>query len=117
MRVKSLDYNVKAVYDGLDAIASIVSDKPDLLILDVDMPGADGLSVCEKVAEYQQFDPLPVILLTGRNDVKAIETAYRAGAYYVCKNDKTWETLEPLIQNLMSLAADVTAFRAYAANE
>lgn len=114
MRLKNLDYNVKGVHDGIDAVASVVSDLPDLLILDVEMPGANGLSVCEKIAEYQTFDPIPIIMLTGRDDPAAIKTAYLAGAYYVCKNDKTWKTLEPLIQNLMSKEAEEPAFRAQA---
>lgn len=109
-RLKSLGYSVKAVYDGIDAVASVVSDPPNLIVLDVDMPGANGLSVCEKIAEYHIFDPLPVILLTGRIDSKSINTANQAGAYYVCKNDKTWEKLEPLIENLLNTDEDIQEF-------
>ena len=111
IRFKHMGYKVNTAYDGIDAIAYILTNPPDLVILDVNMPGADGLNVCEKIMEYQSFDPIPVVLLTGRSDPKPIETATRTGAYYLRKNDKTWETLKPLISDLMAFETSDTVFK------
>jgi hypothetical protein len=61
--------------------------------------------------EYQSFDPIPVVLLTGRSDPKPLEIATRTGAYYVRKNDQTWETLKPLVDDLMAFETSDTIFK------
>lgn len=51
--------------DGLDALAKINSEKPDLVILDLMLPGMDGWEVCRKV---RQKSGIPIIMLTARSE-------------------------------------------------
>ncbi|MEJ2670020.1 MAG: response regulator transcription factor [Gammaproteobacteria bacterium] len=56
---------VHVINDGRQAISYILSSQPDLVVLDLMLPGADGLEVCREVrAEYQK----PILMLTARTD-------------------------------------------------
>jgi len=58
-------YQAKAFYDGTEAQAAIKADPPDLAILDIMLPGRDGLEILKSIGNDQKF---PVILLTGRKE-------------------------------------------------
>jgi len=58
-------YEVITGSNGLDAIQSVQSDNPDLIILDVMMPEMDGLAACARIRE---FSNVPIILLTAKTD-------------------------------------------------
>jgi DNA-binding response OmpR family regulator len=58
-------YAHRSAYNGLDALRAVREQRPDLLVLDIMMPGLDGLSVCR---EIRRTDDLPIILLTARGE-------------------------------------------------
>ena len=58
-------FNVEEAYDGKQALEKARSVSPDLVVLDVMMPGMDGLSVCK---EIRKSSSVPVIILTARGD-------------------------------------------------
>lgn len=63
LRKNGLDVAIET--DGTRAIRRIISEQPDLVVLDVMLPGSDGLTVCREVrAQYQQ----PILMLTARTD-------------------------------------------------
>ena len=47
--LESKDIRVQLVHDGLEAVERIVGDQPDLVILDLMLPGMDGISICKKL--------------------------------------------------------------------
>jgi len=55
-------YEVLVAEDGQTAIECIINEYPDIVILDVKMPGLDGYEVCRRVRE---FSTVPIIMLTG----------------------------------------------------
>ena len=60
-------YQVIIAYNGDDGLKKVVDEKPDLIILDVIMPGKDGFTVCKELKEdprYYFFSKIPVLLLT-----------------------------------------------------
>jgi len=59
------DYQVICVPSGTDALLKIKSQQIDLVIMDVTMPGMDGLEVCRKIKEDQKLNDIPIILVTG----------------------------------------------------
>jgi DNA-binding response OmpR family regulator len=59
-------YSVRAVPDPQDGMRALKVDPPDLLVLDIMLPGTDGLTVCRKVREHSR---IPIIMLTARGDV------------------------------------------------
>jgi DNA-binding response OmpR family regulator len=58
-------FQVEAAADGLEAIDRVTAEPPDLMILDLMLPGLDGLEVFRRV---RSFAPVPVIMLTARGD-------------------------------------------------
>jgi DNA-binding response OmpR family regulator len=59
-------YSVRKAADGLQAVASVGEQTPDLVIMDVSMPKMDGLQACKEIKELEQDGFIPVILLTGK---------------------------------------------------
>jgi DNA-binding response OmpR family regulator len=60
-------YQVVIAYDGDEGLKKVVEEKPDLIILDVVMPGKDGFAVCKELKEnphYYFFSGIPVLMLT-----------------------------------------------------
>jgi two-component system nitrogen regulation response regulator NtrX len=72
-------YAVRAVASGPEAVAAFRSDPPDLVLLDVKMPGMDGLEVLEALVKLG--GKVPVIMISGHGTVETACQALRAGAY------------------------------------
>lgn len=80
------DYEIKCVEDGAECIESIKLRKPDLLLLDVGMPGVDGLEVCRLLRASDETKDLPIFLLSGYAAKENISTGMEAGAnQYISK--------------------------------
>lgn len=72
----SRGYDVVTANDGLAALAAVGSEEPDLILLDVMMPGLDGYAVCRRLRENDDTAVLPVIMVTsslGEEKTRAIE--------------------------------------------
>jgi len=63
------DYTVIKAYDGNQALAVLKKGMPDLMILDLMMPGMSGLDVCRVVRNEYGFKGVPIIMLTAKNDL------------------------------------------------
>jgi putative two-component system response regulator len=73
-------YEVEVAHDGLSALRCIQARKPDLVVLDVVIPGLDGFELCRRLKQDQATRLLPVVLITAHNERdKRIEGA-KAGA-------------------------------------
>lgn len=67
------DYDVSAVQSGVAAIRAISLDRPDLVLLDYDMPVCDGRYVLEMLRSEKEFADVPVIFLTSRDDPESVK--------------------------------------------
>jgi DNA-binding response OmpR family regulator len=66
--------------DGFVALEQIEAHKLDLVILDVMMPGMDGLAVCRKLRSQAKTSDLPIIMLSAKTTPSAIQDGLDAGA-------------------------------------
>ncbi|MCP2243577.1 response regulator transcription factor [Lentzea aerocolonigenes] len=73
-------FDVRAVGDGPAALDAVATERPDLVILDVMMPGMSGLDVCQRLRSEQATKNLPVILLTARAQEADVESGFGVGA-------------------------------------
>jgi len=62
--MKARDMEVLAAYNGGDAWDMIQESKPDLAVLDIVMPGINGLELCSKIKTHPDFHDMPVIMIT-----------------------------------------------------
>ncbi|HEU5002755.1 MAG TPA: response regulator transcription factor [Actinomycetota bacterium] len=76
-RLVSEGYVVRVAGDGLTALAEIDAEAPDLVILDLMLPGMDGLEVCR---EIQKRDWVPVLMLTARTQETDMIAGFAVGA-------------------------------------
>jgi two-component system KDP operon response regulator KdpE len=75
--VGSVGHQVVTAYDGDTAIRRVAEEAPDLILLDLAMPGRDGVDVCREV---RRTSDVPIIVLTGETDELAKVEALDAGA-------------------------------------
>ncbi|MCI4626510.1 MAG: response regulator [Candidatus Magnetoovum sp. WYHC-5] len=62
------------------------NSKTTLILLDIEMPGMDGIEACKKIKNTAHLCDIPVIMVTGKNDTKSLQLAFDAGAMdYVTK--------------------------------
>jgi DNA-binding response OmpR family regulator len=75
----SAGYRTTGVLDGIAAIKSVRTDPPDLVLLDLIIPGVDGYGVCALLKRDTTFQ-VPIVVLSGRTNEKDIKAALGAGA-------------------------------------
>jgi len=65
--LEAKSYQVVSAYDGFEGLKKVVEERPDLIILDVIMPGKHGFDVCHELKtdeKYHFFSDIPVLMLT-----------------------------------------------------
>jgi CheY-like chemotaxis protein len=88
-----MGFDVDTASNGIQAALRTRQGKPDTLVIDVNMPEVDGLSVCAHLLHPDRA-PLNVIVITGSGDPETIERCEGFGAYYVRKGPNFWNDLE-----------------------
>ena len=66
--LEALKYDVREARDGFEAMEAIEAEEPDLILLDVDMPRMDGITVCQRLKSHPSRRLIPVIILTASHD-------------------------------------------------
>jgi len=80
------DYDISYAPNAAKAIELIYSQKYDLLLLDVNMPGTSGFHLCETIRSNYVFNDLPIVFLTGQADRQSILRGFEVGAQdYITK--------------------------------
>ena len=66
--------------DGAAALAAIGEDPPDVILLDIEMPGMDGIEVLERIKSDEKLRHLPVVMISGIDDAQSVVRCLEAGA-------------------------------------
>ena len=72
-------FNIETFPNGSEALLALNSDKPDLIITDIKMPGLSGLDLLQKVSD--KYPGLPTIVITAHSDIDNALSAYKGGAF------------------------------------
>ena len=79
-------FAVSAVNDGRKAFSVLERIRPDVILLDLKMPGLDGYDVIQRLKTNQEYKDIPVIFLTAVTDEYTETKCFEAGAEdYICK--------------------------------
>ena len=73
-------YAVSTAANGFDALAKIEAEPPDVVLLDVMMPGLDGFDICRRIRADPAIAPIPVVMVTALEDVDDLVHGFEAGA-------------------------------------
>ena len=79
-KLEASNYDVSLAYSGEEALDKVKEAAPDLMILDVYMPGIDGFEVCRRLREDPDTHTLPIVMLSSRGNIKEKLAGFRAGA-------------------------------------
>jgi two-component system sensor histidine kinase/response regulator len=94
-------YQLMVAEDGEDALAQTTHTKPDLILLDVMMPGLDGFETCDRLKASAATRDIPVIFMTALNETAEKVRAFNAGAVdYITKPIQHEEALARISTHL-----------------
>ncbi len=74
------NYIVLEAYDGIEAIEKSRRELPELIILDIMLPGMDGMEVCSRLRNEPLTEKIPIIMLTAKDDVNNKVEGFDIGA-------------------------------------
>ena len=80
LALTSAGYNVVQAIDGIDGLAVLERESPDVVITDINMPKMDGFGFIEGARKREKFRILPILVLTTESDPEKKQRARRAGA-------------------------------------
>ena len=95
------DMTVVEAADGLEALDVFVRERPDLVFLDVEMPGMTGLEVCERIRKMPQGESIPIMIVTGSDDRRSIDQGFEAGATQYKTKPVNWSLLGRDVQYML----------------
>jgi CheY-like chemotaxis protein len=95
-------YEVVAVSDGAQALASVDKRKPDLAVLDITMPEIDGLEVLRRLRADTRTNGLPVVLLTAQVQEADVDLGFATGASAYLKKPFSPRELTERVADLLS---------------
>ena len=96
-------YDVVTAKDGVDAIEQLETIKPDLMLLDIEMPRMDGFEVTNLVRHHEVHCDLPIIMITSRTGEKHRERALSLGVNQYMGKPFQEETLLENIESLLTV--------------
>lgn len=78
--LKKFNYTVVTLYSGEEVLRFLDNDKPDLILMDLRMPGLDGYALCKRIRDNPDTHGLPIIILSGVSEVDAKVNTIELGA-------------------------------------
>jgi len=94
------------------ALASFAQEAPDLVLLDVELPGASGFDLCAQLRETPGGVDVPIIMVTGHNDTESIATAFKVGANDFMNKPVLWPTLPHRVSFMLRARDNMRALKA-----
>jgi diguanylate cyclase len=91
--------------NGSAALEAALAHEVAIVLLDVDMPGMDGYSVCRRLRAEERFATVPIVMVTGHEDSVAIERAFDAGATDFISKPVNWALLPRRLAYILRNAA------------
>jgi len=101
-KLKALNFEVSQAIDGEEGLKKIIEIKPDLVLLDIILPGMDGFEVLKKKQENKEISSIPVIILSNLGQKEEIDQGLKLGAkdYMIKAHFTLDEVLEKIKQIL-----------------
>ena len=91
--------------NGTDALNAALANEVRIVLLDVDMPGMNGFEVCRRLRAEPRFANVPIVMVTGHEDSRAIASAFDAGATDFVAKPVNWTLLPKRLEYILRNAA------------
>jgi CheY-like chemotaxis protein len=106
IRLRAMGYEVFAAMDGMQAVMMTHRKEPDLIILDIRMPGGSGLSVMDKLRGSIKTRHIPVIVETAFDDEETKQKVKELGAFKYFRKPFETDDLLKAIEEALSADAE-----------
>jgi len=100
-------FEVVEAQDGLQALDVMQAEMPDLVLMDVSMPVMDGFTACAELRKTPDGARVPVVMMTGLDDVESIERAFAVGANDFITKPINWPILAHRVQYMLRASAAI----------
>lgn len=97
-------FETRTVENGIDAIHAFLTENIAIILLDVEMPGMNGFDTCKAIRQLVGGDAVPILMITGREDKQAIESAFDAGATDFASKPLNWSILSHRVRYMVRAA-------------
>lgn len=101
LRLSEIEYEIETACDGLDAGMKLERFGPEVVILDVNMPGMDGLEMCERIRRRSDLDGTKILVLTAYPEEGHAEKSLLYGADLFLTKPQRIDTLLAHIEDLL----------------
>ncbi|MGB5247324.1 MAG: EAL domain-containing protein [Woeseia sp.] len=98
-------FRVEEASDGRMALERFAECRPDVVLLDVEMPYVDGYTVCQRIRMLDELRDTPIFIMTGRDDPESIQQAYDAGATDFVSKPIAWTTVPHRVRFVLRASA------------
>ena len=112
--LEAAGYAVSECPDGATVLDTFLNINPDLILLDVILPGKDGFTLCEEIRTLPQGIDVPIVMMTGLDDQESIAKAYGVAATDFVVKPINWQILAYRVQYILRASR---AFRELRSNE
>jgi CheY-like chemotaxis protein len=99
-------YTVVTAPDGEAGLEAAARERPDLILLDVMMPGIDGFEVCRLLKADAALKDIPIVILTAMSDTQVSARAFEAGAVLALQKTADTKTVFRTIQIALALGKE-----------
>jgi DNA-binding response OmpR family regulator len=103
-RLENEGYNILTAYDGKSGIEKARSDMPNLILLDIMMPGITGIEVCKILVNDEETKHIPIILVTAKAGAEDTKEGLEAGAFDYIKKPFNRVELLARVQSALKLS-------------
>lgn len=97
----AIGFEIVEAESGEDALTMAENRSPNLVLLDLELPGRDGFSICEAMRARPTLTDVPILIVTGRTDTETIDRAFEAGATDFIKKPLDWRVVRHRVRFLM----------------
>jgi diguanylate cyclase (GGDEF)-like protein len=104
-------FTVEEVADGDLALGAFVSFQPDVVLLDVVLPGKDGFAICAEIREQPGGDDTQILMMTGLDDIESIRCAYDVGGTDFITKPINWLLLGYRVRYMLRASMAVDSLR------
>ncbi len=102
---------IREAESGEEAIVQVASHPPDIILLDVEMPGMDGFDTCLSIRATRVGQDLPIVMVTGHDDIESINQAFEVGATDFVSKPVNWAMLGYRIRYILRSSRSFRALK------
>lgn len=101
-------FTVESAESGERGLVVYEEAHPDIILLDINMPGIDGIEVCRTIRTLPQGRHVPILILTGSDETQSIDEAYQAGASDFITKPINWPVLIHHVRYMLRAGQAIT---------